>query len=192
MSSAAGDVTLLLTAIRAGDEAAEARLLEIVGAELRKIARNLLQGERKNHTLQPTALVNELYIQLLKTDQVVVNDRRHLFAISARAMRRILVDYARASNAEKRGGKLQQVDISLVPQIAEENLGDILEIDRALDRLRELDPRQCRVVELRFFSGMSDEEVAGFLQVSSRTVKRDWRMAKAWLHAELNGDRPPG
>lgn len=187
MSNVVGDVTQLLCAIRSGDPSAEARLLEVVSLELRKIAANLLRRERKGHTLQPTALVNELYVQMLKNGQTNVNDRGHLFAMSARAMRRILVDYARASQTEKRGGKRQRIDIELAPLIATENLAEMLEIDQALTRLQALSTRQCRVVELRFFAGMDEEEIAEVLQVSSRTVKRDWRLAKAWLHAELSG-----
>jgi RNA polymerase sigma factor (TIGR02999 family) len=184
---AGGEVTQLLAAIRAGDEAAQGRLLELVLAELKRIARRLMSGERAGHTLQPTALVNELYVQLLAERLATINDRSHLFAAAAQAMRRILVDHARAVRSQKRGGERQRVELEFAPLFSEENLDEMLEMDRALARLEKLDSRQCRIVELRFFVGLSEEEIAETLGISVRTVKRDWRVAKAWLHAELSG-----
>lgn len=180
-------MTQLLAAIRAGDEAAQGRLLELVLAELKRIARRLMSGERAGHTLQPTALVNELYVQLLAERLATINDRSHLFAAAAQAMRRILVDHARAVRSQKRGGERQRVELEFAPLFSEENLDEMLEMDRALARLEKLDSRQCRIVELRFFVGLSEEEIAETLGISVRTVKRDWRVAKAWLHAELSG-----
>lgn len=187
LEQAGGEVTQLLAAIRAGDEAAQGRLLELVLAELKRIARRLMSGERAGHTLQPTALVNELYVQLLAERLATINDRSHLFAAAAQAMRRILVDHARAVKSQKRGGEQQKVGLEFAPLFSEENLDEMLEMDRALARLEKLDSRQCRIVELRFFVGLSEEEIAETLGVSVRTVKRDWRVAKAWLHAELSG-----
>jgi RNA polymerase sigma factor (TIGR02999 family) len=183
-----GDVTKLLEAIRAGDATAEGRLLELVLVELKRIARRLMSAERAGHTLQPTALVNELWVQLLAERLASIQDRGHLFAVAAQAMRRILVDYARAVKSQKRGGERQRVDLEFAPVFSEENIEEIVEMDLALERLEKLDARQCRIVEMRFFVGLSEEEIAELMGISVRTVKRDWRVAKAWLHAELSGE----
>lgn len=183
------DVTRYLSRIRAGDNEAKARLLQLVLAKLRRIAAHLMRGERPDHTLQPTALVNELYLQLLARDRMDVKDRSHFFALAVQAMRRILVDHARARRSQKRGGRQPRVDIDGIPLVTNENLQQMVELDEALTRLEKLDPRQCRVVELRFFAGLDEAEVARLLGVSDRTVKRDWAMAKAWLYGELQPGR---
>ena len=181
----AGDVTTLLGELKAGNKTAEARLLELVYPELRKIARHYLRGERAGHTLQPTALVNEAYLQLTRQLDKDWQGRSHFFAIAAQLMRRILVDYARHKKAAKREGRRQQVELTEGLSIADDRLDEILDIDDALKRLAEFDPRRATVVELRFFGGMTEEEVAEVLEVAPRTVRRDWNVAKAWLHGEL-------
>jgi RNA polymerase sigma-70 factor, ECF subfamily len=185
MNDFSGDVTLYLSQIRAGDAEAKKRLMLAVQAELRRMAERMMRAERRNHTLQPTALVNELYLQLLTRDRMDIRDRGHFFALAAQAMRRILVDHARAKGSMKRGGQQQRVDIEVVALVTDENIQQIVELDQALERLERLDARQCRVVELRFFAGLEEEEIARLLQVSARTVKRDWAMAKSWLYGEL-------
>jgi len=149
----------------------------------------MMRSERADHTLQPTALVNELYLELLTRDQMDIKDRGHFFALAVQAMRRILVDHARAKRAHKRGGQQQRLDIECVPLVNVENVQLMVELDEALNRLEKLDPRQCRVVELRFFAGLDEAEVAHLLGVSDRTVKRDWAMAKAWLYGELRSGK---
>ena len=189
MSEFSGDVSRYLSRIRAGDSAAKTELLEVVLARLRQIAAQMMRSERADHTLQPTALVNELYLELLTRDQMDIKDRGHFFALAVQAMRRILVDHARAKRAHKRGGQQQRLDIECVPLVNVENVQLMVELDEALNRLEKLDPRQCRVVELRFFAGLDEAEVAHLLGVSDRTVKRDWAMAKAWLYGELRSGK---
>jgi RNA polymerase sigma-70 factor (ECF subfamily) len=185
MDDFSGEVTRYLSRIRAGDADAKTRLLQLVLAELRRMAERMMRSERMNHTLQPTALVNELYLHLLTGNHMEVRDRGHFFALAAQAMRRILVDHARARRSQKRGGQQQRVDIEGVAIITGKNIQQMVELDQALERLEKLDARQCRVVELRFFAGLDEEEIARMLGVSDRTVKRDWAMAKAWLYGEL-------
>jgi len=189
VSEFSGDVSRYLSRIRAGDSAAKTELLEVVLARLRQIAAQMMRSERADHTLQPTALVNELYLELLTRDQMDIKDRGHFFALAVQAMRRILVDHARAKRAHKRGGQQQRLDIECVPLVNVENVQLMVELDEALNRLEKLDPRQCRVVELRFFAGLDEAEVAHLLGVSDRTVKRDWAMAKAWLYGELRSGK---
>jgi RNA polymerase sigma factor (TIGR02999 family) len=186
----AQDVTSLLRELRAGNKAVEAKLLELVYPELRKIARNHLRKERAGHSLQPTILVNEAYLQLAAQDKDWQN-RSHFFAVAAQLMRRFLVDYARARNAAKREGGRQKVEISDEIAISESGLDQIIDIDDALRRLAEFDPRSCQVVVMRFFGGMTEDEIAEVLDVATRTVKRDWNVAKAWLHGELTRNPPP-
>jgi RNA polymerase sigma factor (TIGR02999 family) len=181
----AGDVTRLLGDLKAGDKAAEAQLLELVYPELRKIARRYLRGERSGHTLQPTALVNEAYLQLTQQLDKDWQGRSHFFAIAAQLMRRILVDHARHKKAAKRDGARRQVELTETLAVTEDRLDEILDVDLALQRLAEFDPRRATVVELRFFGGMTEEEVGEVLDVAPRTVRRDWNVAKAWLHGEL-------
>jgi RNA polymerase sigma-70 factor, ECF subfamily len=191
----AGDVTRLLGDLKAGDKAAEAQLLELVYPELRKIARRYLRGERSGHTLQPTALVNEAYLQLTQQLDKDWQGRSHFFAIAAQLMRRILVDHARHKKAAKRDGARKQVELTETLAVTEDRLDEILDVDVALQRLAEFDPRRATVVELRFFGGMTEEEVGEVLDVAPRTVRRDWNVAKAWLHGELRergrSERPP-
>ena len=181
-----GEVTQLLFELKAGNRAAEERLIPLVYRELHRIATIRLRGENDNHSLQPTALVNEAYLRLTKLRDIDWQSRSHFFAISATLMRRILVDYARAQHAGKRGSR--EITISLNDALisAPEPEPEIIALDAALNRLAQLDERQSKIVELRFFAGMSEEETGQVLGVSSRTVKRDWRIAKAWLFAELH------
>jgi RNA polymerase sigma factor (TIGR02999 family) len=189
--SDAGEVTRLLGALRDGDTTAEARLLEVVYPELRRIARRHLRGERSDHTLQPTALVNEAYLQLTRQLDKGWQGRSHFFAIAAQLMRRILVDYARHRRAAKREGRRQQVELTESLSVADDRLDEIIDVDWALQRLAAFDPRRATVVELRFFGGMTETEVGEVLNVAPRTVRRDWNLAKAWLHGELRqGERP--
>jgi RNA polymerase sigma factor (TIGR02999 family) len=188
-----GHVTVLLRELRGGDKSAEARLLDLVYPELRKIARNFLRKERAGHTLQPTVLVNEAYLQLAAQQDKVWENRAHFYAVAAQLMRRLLVDYARQRNAAKREGRQQKVELTDAIAITDEGLNEILDIDEALRRLAEFDPRSSRVVVLRFFGGMTEAEIAEVLGIAERTVKRDWNVAKAWLHGELSrqGDDSP-
>ena len=180
-------ITAWLTLWRNGDEQARERLFDTVHNQLRQIAANLLQRERANHTLEPSALVNELCVRLFGGQVVSYQDRAHFFAIAAQTMRRILIDYARAGVAEKRGGGRQRVTLSGVdgwtPISRDE---DILALDQALSRLATVDPRAARVVELRFFAGLQEDETAVALGVSEITVKRDWKAARAWLISHLH------
>jgi RNA polymerase sigma factor (TIGR02999 family) len=171
------------------DQAAGARLFEVVHTELRRIAGRFLRHERLDHTLEPGALVNELYLRLLGAEPIAYRDRAHFFAIAAQTMRRILIDYARARTAEKRGGEQQRVSLTAVdgwsPVAASE---DLIALDQVLSKLEKADPRAARVVELRFFGGLQEEEIAEVLGVSVITVKRDWRVARAWLIGRLQRD----
>lgn len=190
--TAAKRITRLLADWRRGDEAAAERLLPLVYHELKKIAAIHLRGERAAHTLQPTALVHEAYLRLVDLEQVDWRDRTHFFALASRLMRRILVDHARRRQAVKRSP-----DQDLPPAASEEaglRIEELLALDTALDRLAALDERQVRVVELRYFAGLSVEETAQVLDVSPSSVKRDWVSARAWLHFELSSreGRPSG
>jgi RNA polymerase sigma factor (TIGR02999 family) len=187
MNKSPEDITLLLDELRSGNSKAESQLLEAVYPELRRIARRYLLRERADHTLQPTALVNEAYLQLTGQMQKDWKNRSHFFAVAAQVMRRVLVDYARSKNAQKRDGERQRVELSDAVAISDERLDEIIAIDAALNRLAQWDPRQSRIVELRFFAGLTEEEVAEVLDIGVRTVKRDWNVARAWLHGELNG-----
>ena len=179
------DVTTLLHELRAGNRSAENRLLEIVYPQLRKIARNHLRRERLGTSLQPTILANEAYMQLVGQRGKDWENRAHFYAVAAQLMRRFLVDRARQRNAAKRDGRRQQIELTDDIAVTDENLDEILDIDEALRRLAEFDPRRSQVVVMRFFGGMTEEEIAEVLQVAPRTVKRDWNVAKAWLHGEL-------
>ena len=156
-----------------------------VQAELRQMAKRIMSNERPGHTLQPTALVNELYLRLQSANPISIQDQNHFYALAAQAMRRILVDYARSYRTRKRGGELLRVDFEATPLFGGKDFHQMVELDLALSRLEQLDARQCKVVELRYFAGLDEEGIARMLGVSSRTVKRDWQMAKAWLYAEL-------
>jgi RNA polymerase sigma-70 factor, ECF subfamily len=187
----AADITSLLSAWRAGDPAALERLMPIVYDRLRAQARRQLRAERSGHVLQTTALVHEVYLRLIGTQDVDWHDRVHFFALSARLMRRILVDAARARAATKRGGARihddAAVDLEQIPA-AESSATSLCALDDALRSLAQLDPRRAHVVELRFFGGLSVDETAAVLQVSPQTVMRDWRLARAWLVRELRAE----
>lgn len=185
MSSQAGDVTRLLGEVRAGNADAESSLAVLVYDELHGIARRLMWGERASHTLQATALVHEAYLRLLGEGDAGWDDRVHFFRVAATAMRRILIDHARAHASAKRGGAVKHVDFEEPMALGRDNFDELLAVDEALDRLAAVDPRQARIVELRFFVGLSEDEIGGLLQLSTRTIKREWRSARAWLHAEL-------
>jgi len=187
-----GEVSLYLSQMRAGDRDARTQLLQLMLAELRGMAERIMRSERVNHTLQPTALVNELYVHLLTGAQMDVRDRGHFFALAAQAMRRILVDHARGRRSQKRGGQQQRVDIEGIALVTPGNLQQMLELDQALERLEQMNARQCRIVELRFFAGLDEEEIARLLAISDRTVRRDWAMAKAWLYGELQTSATSG
>ena len=175
-------VTQWLTAWRHGDEYARDQLFSAVYPQLRQIASRFMQHERGDHTLDPTALVNELALRLLGAEPIAYSDRTHFFALAAQMMRRILIDHARARVAEKRGGVQQRVNLSSVedwqpgPQSE-----DVLMLDQALSKLEQADGRAAKVVELRFFGGLHEQEIADVLGVSVITVKRDWKVARAWL-----------
>ena len=188
---ARGAVTELLLAWSEGDEDALERLVPLVEAELRRLARGYMARERHGHTLQVTALVNEAFLRLADARRLRWQDRAHFLGISARLMRRVLVDHARSRGYQKRGGGAQQVTLSdLLTESVEPavDLVDLVALDRALEALAAVDGRKSRVIELRFFGGLSVEEAAEVLHVSPDTVKRDWRLAKLWLLRELDGD----
>jgi len=181
------EVTQLLHAWRGGDHAAFEQLVEAVYAELHRIARRCMAGERAGHTLQPTALVNEAYMRLVGTQDVQWQNRQHFLSMAARQMRRVLVDIARAKRFQKRGGDAVHItfdhDLPAVPEPGR----DLVALDEALEVLAKVDERKAQVVEMRFFGGLSVEESAQVLDVSVDTVMRDWKMAKAWLLRELRG-----
>ena len=177
-----GQVTTLLSLVRRGDRAAFDRLLGLVYDELKLIARRQLNHERAGHTLHPTALVHEAYLKLSEQPYPELRDRAHFLAIAARAMRQVLIDYARQRAAEKRGGGWERTTLGDGHHAVDVRLDELLALDAALAELSE---RQRRVVEYRFFAGMSEQEIAAALGVTERTVRRDWVKARAWLHAEL-------
>jgi len=186
----AQEVTLLLRAWGDGSKEALNRLAPLVYRELHQIAGRLMARERPNHTLQTTALVNEAYVRLVDARQVSWQDRAHFFAICARAMRQILVDHARSRGSAKRGGGEAAIELEEGLVAAASPEASLLELDEALKRLEALDPRKSQVVEMRYFGGLSVEETAGALNVSTETVRRDWKLAQAWLHRELSGKKP--
>ncbi len=186
-----GDVTALLIEWRAGDIGAVEKLVPLVHGELRRIARRHMAGERPGHVLQATALVNEVYIRLIDLRRVQWQDRAHFFAMAARLMRRILVDFARARENQKRGGGLQRITFDQDLPVAGDSPEDLIAIDDALRALAAQYERKAQVVELRFFGGLSVEETAEVLRISPETVMRDWKFAKNWLLRELSRN-PPG
>jgi RNA polymerase sigma factor (TIGR02999 family) len=185
-----GAVTELLRAWSEGDDGALERLVPLVEAELRRLARGYMGRERRGHTLQITALVNEAFLRLTDARHVRWQDRAHFLGISARLMRRVLVDYARRRGFQKRGGDAQRVTFDEGLVVSPDPALDIVALDRALEALAQVDVRKSRVVELRFFGGLTVEEAAEVLNVSPDTVKRDWRLAKLWLLRELEGANP--
>ena len=183
------EVTELLQAWSGGDKLALDRLIPLVYDELHRLAHSYVARERTDPSLQTTALVNEAYLKLVKISKIRWQDRAHFFGISANVMRRILVDIARARDFQKRGGKLRKVSIAEAIDLPSGPVPSVIELDDALNALAALDPRKSRVVELRFFGGLGIKEIAEVIKVSPDTVMRDWRLAKAWLHKELNREK---
>jgi RNA polymerase sigma-70 factor, ECF subfamily len=179
-------ITRLLLDWGKGNKAALDKLMPVVYDELRRLARHYMCGQRPGHTLQTTALVNEAYLKLIDSSRVQWQNRAHFFAISAQLMRRILVDFARSKNSLKRGGEFQQVDLNESLAIPIEQETDLVALDEALKKLADMNARQSQIVELRYFGGLSEEEIAETLGISSRTVRRDWSLARAWLYRELS------
>ena len=187
MEAPPGEVTLLLNELKGGNKDALGKLIPLVYQELRSLAAHYLRGERAGHTLQPTALVNELYVRLVNQDRANWTNRSHFLAVAAQLMRRILVDYARARQAAKRGGGTGEVDFATVDLGGNEvSVEEVLAVDEALERLAEVDPELKRVVELRYFAGLTVEETAEAVGTSPRSVKRDWALASAWLRTEFS------
>jgi RNA polymerase sigma-70 factor (ECF subfamily) len=179
------DITALLRRISNGDSAAEASLIPQIYQDLRRMAAAHLRRERRDHTLQPTALVHEVYLRLLGSTGIEWSSRTHFFRLAATVMRRILVDHARNRKAGKRGGDHVRISLDQFFGATEQVTDLVIDVDAALTRLAVIDQRQAKVVEMRFFAGLSEEEIGGILNLSSRTVKREWAMARAWLRGEL-------
>jgi RNA polymerase sigma-70 factor, ECF subfamily len=184
-TSTRGDVTLLLGKMGKGDEAAAAKLISLVYGELRRLAGAYMRRERSDHTLQPTALVHEAYLKLVEQRSVDWQSRAHFFGIAAQMMRRILIDHARGHLRDKRGGGAIPVPLDEALVFAPEQASELVRLDESLERLAKIDPRQGKIVELRFFGGLTVEQTAEVMGISPKTVKRDWSMAKAWLHGDL-------
>lgn len=191
MADSLGEITQLLAELKSGNREAEAKLVPLVYDELRRLAAHYMRQERRDHTLQATALVHEAYLRLVGQRDVNWQSRAHFFGVAAQLMRRILVDYARARQTDKRGAGLQKASLEEALLFSDEQSGELLALDEALDRLAERDPRQSRIVELRFFAGLTVEETAEVLAISPKTVKRDWSVARAWLHGEISRERRP-
>jgi RNA polymerase sigma factor (TIGR02999 family) len=179
------EVTQLLLAWRNGDETAFDKLLPLVYDELRRLARNYMRRERRGHTLQTSALVHEAYLRLVEHEGIDWQNGAHFFGVAAQAMRRVLVDYARRRNFAKRGGAAQRVALEEAATLAEERAAEVIALDEALQSLARIDPRKSRVVELRYFGGLTIEETAEALDIAPATVARDWNTAKAWLLREM-------
>lgn len=186
MPDSSSDTTELLRAWADGDLDALDQLTPRVYRELRKVAARLLQNERPGYTLQSTDLVHEVFLRLVNASEIGWQHRAHFFAVSASLMRRILLDRARRKTAEKRGGKPQRLDLTKTLDVAQVQAREVLALDDALNALAEVDPRKARIVELRFFGGLSVKETAEVVKVSSDTVMRDWKTARAWLLTELS------
>lgn len=182
------DVSAVLAEIVAGKDDATERLMPLVYDEMRRIAQRLLRHENPGHTLQPTALVNEAFLRLAGKNSIDWQGKTHFFAIGAKVMRRILVDHARGKKTQKRGGEQCRIPLSDELCVSSRNDEDVLAVEEALQKLEDLDQRQAQVVELRFFGGLTVEEVAEALGVSKRTVESDWTMVRAWLRRELSGE----
>jgi len=185
MASAGQDITRLLLAWRGGDQQAFEKLVPVVYDELRRIARCYIDRESSGHPLQATALVHEAYLRLIDASQVHWQNRAHFFGVSANLMRRILVDFARAGNFQKRGGQAQHIPLDDAVLLSPEQAPDLIALDEALDRLAAVDSRKSRVVELRFFGGLTVRETGEVMRLSERTVLSDWSFAKSWLLREL-------
>jgi RNA polymerase sigma factor (TIGR02999 family) len=181
------DISQLLAAWSDGNQSALDELYPLVYDELHRLARRYMSRERKGHTLQTTALINEAYVRLADQKHVHWANRTHFFAISAQIMRRILIDHARRHAYAKRGGGARQVSLDEAATLTPDMSSELLRLDEALNSLAELDPRRSQVVELRYFGGLSNEEIAAVLHISENTVTRDWNMARAWLYQQLTG-----
>jgi RNA polymerase sigma factor (TIGR02999 family) len=179
-------ITGLLAEWSSGNQAALDELYPLVYDELRRMAHRYMARERKGHTLQTTALINEAYLRLVEQHNVTWQNRAHFFGISAQIMRRILIDHARRYEYSKRGGGANRISLEEVALVAKECAGELLALDEALDRLNKIDQRRSQVVELRFFGGLDNQEIASYLKISENTVTRDWNMARAWLYGQLN------
>jgi RNA polymerase sigma factor (TIGR02999 family) len=185
MESTREDVTVLLAQLTNGNKDAASRLIPLVYAELKRLAGSYMRRERADHTLQATALVHEAYLKLVEQRSVDWQSRAHFFGIAAQVMRRLLVDHARGHLREKRGGGQDVVPLDEALVFVPEKSLELAKLDDSLKRLTKIDPRQGQIVELRFFGGLTVEETAEFLGISPKTVKRDWSMAKAWLHGDM-------
>ena len=186
-SSPPHEITQLLAQWSEGNQAALDQLYPLVYNELRRLAHGYLRRERKGHTLQTTALINEAYLRLVDQKHVHWANRSHFFGISAQIMRRILIDHARRYDYAKRGGGAQRISLDEAAIVAKQRGRTLLMLDEALKSLAKIDPRRSQVVELRYFGGLNNEEIAGVLKISENTVMRDWNMARAWLYQELSG-----
>jgi RNA polymerase sigma factor (TIGR02999 family) len=191
-SQSTSEVTILLQAWSAGDEQALDRLTALVYADLHRVAHHYMAGERPSHTLQTTALIHEAYLRLVDVKRINWQNRSHFLAICARLMRRILIDWARKHRSQKDGGDAPHLPLEEALIVSSQPHPDLLEVDNALTRLAAVDQRKSQVVELRFFGGLSVEETAEALHVSSETVMRDWRLAKVWLLRELGREEEHG
>lgn len=180
MSGEVGEVTMLLNAMKRGDATASDKLLGLVYKELHLLAKRYMRRERPDHTLQPTALINEAYIRMIGNGTDWQN-HQHFIGVAANVMRRVLVDHARAHNAGKRGGDLRLVELEEGVAFSRERSIEVIDVDDALTELQTLNPRQAQIVELRYFAELSDEQIAALLNISTRTVQRDWLLAKDWL-----------
>lgn len=180
------EITQLLLAWRKGERTALDELIPLVQTELRRLARNYMRRQKPDHTLQTTALVNEAFLRLVDSNRVNWQDRNHFYAICAQLMRRILVDFARKKNSLKRGGDGVHITLNENVDVSDERATEVVALDEALVRLAELNHRQSRIVELRYFGGLTEEQIAETLDISTRTVRRDWNLARAWLYRELS------
>lgn len=185
MDAPTGEITRLLTEVTNGNREAVDQLIPLVYSELRRMARRYLSRERLDHTLQPTALVHEAYLKLVDQRGQVWQNRAHFLAIAAELMRQILIDHAKSYCAEKRGGGAGKLSLDVLDAIDKKQYPQLIILDEALSKLKICDPRQGRIVELRFFGGLTEEEISEVVGFSVRTVKRDWRVARAWLYREM-------
>ena len=188
MSQELGEITRLLRKVREGDKIAEQTLLDNIYAELHRLAERYHRFERPNHTLQPTALINEAFVHLANQWGKDWQNRAHFFGVAAQVMRRVLVEYGRAYRADKRSGAHEQISLDIDLLLSPQRSAEILMLDEALNRLSAFDARQSRIVELRFFGGLTEEETAELWALAC-TIQREWRMAKAWLYSELNAQK---
>jgi RNA polymerase sigma factor (TIGR02999 family) len=185
-AQSAGEITQLLAEVRDGNQTAQSRLAVLVYDELHRIASCYMRRERPDHSLQATVLVDDAYLHLVNQEDRNWQNRSHFYAVAAQLMRRILIDHARNRKAAKRGGGRVHVELEDAIVIAEDKFEELIAVDQALTHLSERDPRLARIVEMRFFAGLTEDEIAEALGISPRTVKRDWQVAKAWLHGEFS------